>query len=292
MAVTIGIVLLACVCTIQCAWVKEMENPGVFQGDMVLDPDEKEGIWKTHSFASIKGGRWPGGRIPYQIESSIGDKGRRAIAAAIATFHSRTCLRFHRRTNERAFISFFRGGGCSSPVGYRSGRMNRISLASGCWYTGTVIHEIGHSIGIYHEQSRPDRDSHVRILWNNIQRGMSFNFDKQSSSSINSLGTPYDFRSVMHYGQTAFGNGRRTIQTINPRNQNLIGQRQTLSSIDVIQINRMYCNGVVPPTKRVTSPPVVCKDNNQWCNWWMRRGECRINPGYMKVNCKKSCRVC
>ena len=36
---------------------------------------------------------------------------------------------------------------CSSPVGYRSGRVNSVSLAGGCWFKGTVIHEIGHSIG-------------------------------------------------------------------------------------------------------------------------------------------------
>lgn len=59
---------------------------------------------------------------------------------------------------------------CSSPVGYRYGRRNDISLGGGCQYLGTTMHEIGHSIGLYHEQSRPDRDRYVRIIWNNIQR--------------------------------------------------------------------------------------------------------------------------
>ena len=38
---------------------------------------------------------------------------------------------------------------CSSPVGYRYGRKNDVSLARGCWTTGIVMHEIGHSIGTY-----------------------------------------------------------------------------------------------------------------------------------------------
>ena len=67
-------------------------------------------------------------------------------------------------------FSIYTSSSCSSPVGYRSGRRNDISLGRGCQYLGTTLHEIGHSIGLYHEQSRPDRDNYVRIIWNNIQR--------------------------------------------------------------------------------------------------------------------------
>ena len=58
---------------------------------------------------------------------------------------------------------------CSSPVGYWR-RRNTINLARGCWNKGIVIHEIMHSLGFYHEQSRPDRDNFVNINWNNIRK--------------------------------------------------------------------------------------------------------------------------
>ena len=68
------------------------------------------------------------------------------------------------------------------------------------------------------------------------------NFKKQRTTS---LGTPYDFRSMMHYGSTAFGRGgRRTILTKDPIYQRIIGQRRGFSRIDVKQINRMYCDGM------------------------------------------------
>ena len=42
--------------------------------------------------------------------------------------------------------------------------------------------------------------------------GVKFNFNKMTVSQINSLGTPYDYNSVMHYDRTAFGSGRETIR--------------------------------------------------------------------------------
>lgn len=260
---------------------------------MVLDPDEFEKGWDVNkgsgTFASIKGGRWPL-NIPYVVESSIGSRGRAAITNAIANYHKSTCLRFKKRTNERAYITFHRGNGCSSPVGYRSGRVNRISLAAGCWSTGIVMHEIGHSIGLYHEQSRPDRDQFVKINYNNIQSGMGYNFNKFNYDRINSLGTPYDFRSMMHYGSTAFGRGRTTIQAINPANQRLMGQRGGFSAIDIKQIGLMYCGGKVPSG----APPTNCQDQNPSCPGWAARNpsECKVNPRYMLRMCKKSCKVC
>lgn len=267
---------------------------------MVLSPDQRQGLQSgSSSYAAIKTGRWPR-TIPYDYDSYIGSSQTaiRAIQAAIADYHAYTCLRFVRRTTERGYIHFYQGGGCSSPVGY-SGSRNDISLASGCWQKAVVIHEIAHSLGLYHEQSRPDRDAHVTIIWQNIQQGMSYNFDKQPASSIDSKGTPYDYSSVMHYDSTAFGGGRQTIRTNDPSKQGLIGQRNGFSEIDKQQINLMYqCSGVTvtDPPIRTNPPPTsgTCSDSNSNCPAWAQSGYCR-HPSYvqyMSSNCRFSCSLC
>jgi len=302
--IIIGFVLFGLINVFKCEWVKEMENAGMFQGDILLRPDEDDR--NGNQFASIKGGRWPNGKVPYIIDSALGSFARAGIKAAIADYHNYTCLRFHERTNEQSYVRFFLGGGCYSPVGYRPGRVNWVSIGNGCGWKGIVIHEIGHTIGIYHEQSRPDRDNHVKIKWENIPTGLQYNFDKYTTL-INSLGTPYDFKSIMHYGAYAFSNnGQRTIETKDPSMQKYIGNRKGFSEIDIKQINLMYCNGVKPSnipivTKPIpevtTSPPRPdCKDDRKtsWCVSMIKR--CTgYTPGwtnYMKTYCARTCNAC
>lgn len=41
----------------------------------------------------------------------------------------------------------------------------------GCIYHNTVQHELLHALGFNHEQTRSDRDNHIRVLWENISEG-------------------------------------------------------------------------------------------------------------------------
>lgn len=252
-------------------------------GEVGLSPPAVRGaarnvpLWKMYQSGTTY-------QVPYVISSSIGATGVSAIRQAASDFAQHSCIRLVPRTAGRSkYISFYRGGGCSSPVGAQG--VNRVSLASGCWDKGTVIHEVLHSLGFWHEQSRPDRDRFVRINYNNIPQNVRYNFNKFTTTQINSLNSRYDVRSVMHYGSFAFSVNRRP--TITDLRGNVLNtQRDAFSSSDIAQLNRLYgCSGGGGGGGGGGS----CQDTNTNCAYWAGIGECNRNPDWMRPNCCESC---
>ena len=65
----------------------------------------------------------------------------------------------------------------------------------------TIIHELGHTIGLYHEHTRTDRDKYVEIKWENIENLVYYNdFAIQPEKHPIEDIVPYDYKSIMHYG--------------------------------------------------------------------------------------------
>lgn len=272
------ILLVAGLAVVSSKWVPKMENKKLFEGDIKLDPDESV---STNAFASSIGRLWPNKVIPFEF-MGLSAKEKQSIYQAINEYHKHTCLKFVERTKEFPYVYFYSSGGCSSPVGFRSNRLNDISLGDGCYGIGTIMHEIGHTIGLFHEQSRPDRDNYIKINWNNIAPGSDFNFKIQTTDNVDSLGTPYDYASIMHYGATAFGGDKTTITTVDKTMQNVIGNRNGFSDIDIKQINLLYnCPGYSK-----------CQDYNDNCKKKADAGECVKNSDYMSIYCAKSCKKC
>ncbi|MFT5485205.1 MAG: hypothetical protein ACI9JL_000869 [Paracoccaceae bacterium] len=182
--------------------------------------------------------RWPGGLMPYEVDPALPNKNR--VTDAIAHWTQNTSMRFVARTGANAgsypnYVRFRPATGCWSQVGMRGGRQD-IGLASGCG-TGATIHEIGHAFGLWHEQSREDRDRFVKINWQNIEAGKEHNFNQHIADGDDIGG--YDYRSIMHYPTWAFSkNGQPTIETIPPGTS--IGQRSDLSAGDIAAIHSMY----------------------------------------------------
>lgn len=188
--------------------------------------------------------RWPDRKIPFKISNQFSFGEKLVILLAQFDFALLTCVNFVERTTEPDYISYVPSPtSCSSHVGRVGCGKQEIKLARGCVsQPGIVMHEISHALGLWHEQSRPDRDDYIIIHNNNIQNGKDGNFLKRDSIRVDYQGTDYDYESLMHYGSTAFANckGCETI-TVRPGHGNpVIGQRDGPSQTDILQIQRMY----------------------------------------------------
>lgn len=176
--------------------------------------------------------RWPNCTIPYTIDPALPNQSR--VTDAIAHWQSRTRYRFVARATETDYVTFRPSSGCSSSVG-RQGGQQFVNLGSGCT-TGNAIHEIGHVVGLWHEQSREDRDAFVTINWAKIISGYEHNFNQHITDG-DDVG-PYDYGSIMHYPRDAFSvDGSDTITPVDAAA--VIGQRTALSAGDVSAANSL-----------------------------------------------------
>jgi hypothetical protein len=180
---------------------------------------------------------WKNALVPYEIDHALPNQAR--VTEAIAHWEAKTSIRFVLRTPDNAkqypnYVYFQPSNGCWSYVGMQGGRQ-ALGLADGC-SLGNTIHEIGHVVGLWHEQSRADRDDFVTIRYENIVPQMVFNFNKHTTDGVD-IGA-YDYDSIMHYPRKAFSkNGEDTIV---PHGDQVIGQRSTLSPGDIAAVEYMY----------------------------------------------------
>jgi hypothetical protein len=171
------------------------------EGDIVM-PEEH-----LHTRGAYQTWFWPGGVVYYEFAPYITQEKRDAMYAAMDELESVADVTFVPRVSEPNYIYVVEDGGNWSYIGMVRG-MQELSIYN--WnYKYIIVHELMHALGIWHEQSRTDRDDYITINYSNIFPGYQQNFEMRAGSLA--YGS-YDFCSVMHYDPLAFSyNGEPTI---------------------------------------------------------------------------------
>jgi hypothetical protein len=213
--------------------------------------------------------KWPAGTVPYRFDPTQVSNG--TITAAkmqqfrdgVAEWAAFANLHFSEFTGTTppnfVTVQEMAGseGGFSSSVGMAGGEQF-VQFGPNSWNRGTICHEVGHAIGLYHEQQRDDRDTYVVILTQNIIPGDEPNFAKLPGGSV-SIGA-YDFYSVMHYARNALSIDPDNLDTIEPQPAysqflDIMGEvyYRTLSKLDRAGMAVVYGNPTPLPSAVVTN---------------------------------------
>lgn len=220
------------------------------------------GPWPQRLGTLIGGmrGRWKQNVVlPFYFDSNVDDGRKGAFRKAVSEWKRVTCIHFvettHAVSEAHLKVTKKEKDHCYvSHIGY-PGHGKEVEINLG-WcdserYVGNIVHELGHILGMNHEQKRPDainqyhgHGPHLKVDWNVVGDEWADQYSADQKSYIGSKNdgaddpwtgyATYDFGSIMHYPAGDH------FETIPAENARLTGNRAHLSAGDIRQILDTY----------------------------------------------------
>lgn len=249
---------------------KSYEGPfkpeyGIAQKHLSLEDGRMQaGSIETKVVARPPGTHWA--MVRFTFDSNLTSSQISAIQLAMDEMEAQTNVRFYNATGEPTtdprsgvaydYINFLSSTVNSSQVGSVGGQQT-INIVS--FNSSTIMHEILHALGLFHEQSRPDREEYIEVHYENVSGANAYNFDVAPQNSI-TMGD-FDFDSIMLYDSYAFSqNGR---PTITKRDGSLFERKGPMSELDKKYVNTYYLSYRSNPNgERITLDDRVYKSDN------------------------------
>ncbi|WP_276483718.1 M12 family metallopeptidase [Paraflavitalea pollutisoli] len=186
---------------------------------------------------------WPQGYIPIAISPDVIKWDMyKTVLKALESMQQQTHLRFRPRTTEADYIKLEMYlddpliGGLSA-VGRQGGE--QLLFLNKNQPEAVVIHEMLHALGFWHEQSRSDRNTYVRVNTDKVAKGYEDNFQMEPGLALGA----YDYQSIMHYPADAFA-ATSGVPTIQCKNGDVISNcplgGAKLSPKDIEGLNKLF----------------------------------------------------
>lgn len=169
--------------------------------DMVFNEESLNVLCPSDNRAAVMDNTnyyWPYGIIPYKFNYNI-ISDTTYIHEAMAHIERHTAIHFRpKRNSDSRYVEFKRSNVNQSPYGMQqSGQLIELYDTH---IVNTIIHEILHSMGFFHEHCRSDRDLYININYSNIKDSEEYNFQKYTEDGFTGMDLgPFDYESVMIY---------------------------------------------------------------------------------------------
>ncbi|CAB02084.2 Zinc metalloproteinase nas-24 [Caenorhabditis elegans] len=181
------------------------------------------------------GSKWLGGTINYYYadnNNSVKEK----VKSAIAYIANHTCIKFNEDPTHWQRLKIFTSelSHCRSTIGApgtRSGSAGELSMETGwCANIGSIVHEFSHSLGRYHEHTRPDRDNSLKVTSTDYEA-------RPRPWGMTTMYGPFEHGSIMMYHSSNYGVGK--MEPYDMEYKNTMGSRR-VTFYDMYKINQYY----------------------------------------------------